>query len=228
MKYTLGQASIRLLVLTVIVLTAGSTVGQGALLQPTTTLPPPAGVYTFPVVCITPVCLVNANVAGFQITSVAFSAGNELVSTDATFSALVFANSGGSPGAPLGALSTMGTVDFTYFGRSSTTQLGSFASEITDFEFIGTFNSRPFHIRNNPLQPSLGQTTIHEVSDGLYQVSSFFDVFAELSLDNGAFVPGPPRHIVLTAIPEPGSAGLAVLGFLGLAAIATRIRKRIH
>lgn len=197
--------------------TLGSSVVSASLLQPDATLPPPSGVYTLPTVCITPVCLVNANVAGFHTTSDVLLAGNELVSATAVFSALVFQNNGGTPGAALGSVSTGGTIDFTYFGRSLSTPLGTFDAEITAFDFAGTFNGHTFEFRKNPLLQSTGMTTINQVSpNGPYKVDSFFDVFAELSLDNGPFVPGPLREIVLTGVPEPGTGVVVLLGLLGV------------
>jgi hypothetical protein len=70
----------------------------------------------------------------------------------------------------------------------------------------------------NPSDQSTGVTTIEELPGmpPTWQVSSFFDVFAELSIDNGAFVPGPERMASLA--PEPASylligAGLAIVIF---------------
>src|SRR5258708_24421496 len=120
-------------------------------------------------------------------------------------------------------------MNFTYFGRTLSTPLGTFNAQVTDFDFLGMFNGHPFEIRQNPSMATTGQTTINQVPGGMYQISSFFDVFAELSLDNGSFVPGPERVSTLTAAaPEPGSAGLALLGLLGLVRLASRCRCRIR
>ncbi len=230
MGYAATRTAFRISGCTLIALTAGLIAARADLLQPTATLPPPAGLYGLPLVCITPVCLENASVSGFQNTSDVVSAGNELVSSTAIFAAEVFQNSGGSPGADLGPLSIAGTMEFTYFGRTLSTPLGTFNAQITDFDFAGMFNGHAFEFKQNPSMASTGQTTINQVpASGMYQISSFFDVFAELSLDNGAFVPGPERQTTVTAAaPEPGSAGLAVLGLLGLVRIASRRRSRIR
>jgi MYXO-CTERM domain-containing protein len=229
MNYIAERATFRLSALTVIALTAGLTVGRADLVQPTATLPPPAGVYTLPLVCITPVCLENANVSGFHTTSDVPLAGDELVTTTATFAADIFQNNSGVPGVALGPLSIAGTMDFTYFGRSVSIPLGTFLSQITDFDFMGTFNGHAFEVKQNPNMASTGMTTINQVfQGGPYQVSSFFDVFAELSIDNGPFVPGPLREATLTAVPEPSSGGLAALGLLGLVGIMVSRRRRIQ
>ena len=212
-------------------LTVGMTVAHASIIEPTALLPPPAGIYPLPLVCITPVCLANVSIFGFQIVSDVLAGGNELVATNAVFAAAVYQNNGGSPGAFVGVVSIPGTVDFTYFGRSIAVPLGLFNAQITDFDFAGTFNTHPFEVRQNPLLPSVGQTSITALGQGglsPYLVDSFFDVFAELSLNNGPFVPGPVRHSDLIATPEPGSIGLAVFGLLGFAGWASRRRLRIR
>lgn len=73
-------------------------------------------------------------------------------------------------------------------------------------------------IQESPTLQSLGETRITDIGGGLFAISSFFDVFTELSLDGGLnFIPADrPGHVVL--VPEPGTlallgAGLALLGF---------------
>ncbi len=169
--------------------------------------------------------MANISVSGFQNISDVVVSGNELVSANAIMSADLFENLGGSPGALLGHIAFAGTIDFTFFGRTLANPLGTFNAQITDFHFMGTFNGHTVEARQNPNQASIGQTTVTALvgSGGSFEISSFFDVFAELSIDGGPFVPGPPRHLDLTAAPEPGSVGLAVLGVLGLVSIRRRL-----
>lgn len=225
MDYSAVRTTIRISAFALLALAGGLNSALADLIEPTATLPPPNGIYGLPLVCITPVCLLNANVSGFQTTSDVLSAGNELVSTNAVFATDIFQNIGGAPGAFLGPLSIPGTMDFTFFGRSLSTPLGTFNAQITAFDFSGMFNGHSFEIMQNPSQASTGLTTINQVPGG-YQVNSFFDVFAELSLDGGPFVPGPERHSVLTATPEPDGWVFAVLGLLGFVGIASRRRRR--
>ena len=222
------RATIRLGRFALIALTVGLTIAQAGVLEPTATLPPPTGGYTLATTCITQVCLENISISGFQDTSDVLSGGNELVNTSAVFFAAVFQNSGGSPGTFLGDVSIAGTADFTFFGRSLSIPLGTFNAQLTSFNFLGTFNGHAFEVMQNPSDASTGQTTINEVSPGQYMVTSFFDIFAELSLDGGPFTAGPERIADLTGVPEPGSTGLAGLGLLlGLAGLTLRRRLRL-
>ena len=72
----------------------------------------------------------------------------------------------------------------------------------------------------NPASAILRVTTVDEVPDGQFRVDSFFDVFAELSIDGGPFVPGPVRQADL--VPEPGTF---IPAFLGIACAAVSLRR---
>jgi hypothetical protein len=221
------RTAIRLSAFALIVLALGQAPARADVIQLTTILPPPTGAYTLPsFVCITAVCFSNIVVSGFVNTSDVFAGGNEMVDTNAVFVADVFQNHLGSPGASLGPLSTPGTMNFTYFDRTDPGQLGTFRAAITNFDFMGTFNAHPFEFRQNPDMVSVGETTITQAGGGReFRVTSFFDVFAELSLNNGPFVPGPERAFTLTTVPEPASMQLVLCGLIGLAR-AVRMRRR--
>jgi MYXO-CTERM domain-containing protein len=228
-----------------IALTAGLTTGfADAIPEPTAALPPIDGSYSLDPLCITPVCLADIGISGFQITGDTISGGNELVQTTAVFSAEVLQNNLGSPGAPIGFVSLQGTVDFTWFNRTDPDQTGTFTGQITGFDFAGQFNGNSFEFMQNPNEASTGSATVTEkignsqtiiwspkvpfITSSLptsFQVTSFFDIFAELSLNGGPFVPGPDRDASLvSATPEPGSAGLALLSLLGVGGMALRRR----
>jgi hypothetical protein len=120
-----------------------------------------------------------------------------LVTADGSLSAAVFQNVGGVPGSPIGTFMMFGTLSITYVGRSSMTELGTFTALLTSFNFMGSFNSHTLQTQLNFSQGgNTGTTTITKVSGGPgFLVDSFFDVFAELSLDGGPFMTQPERHL---------------------------------
>jgi hypothetical protein len=91
---------------------------------------------------------------------------------------------------------------------------GTFNTEMLSMNLSGNTPFGPLMIRESPTLPSLGVTTITGLGGGLFQISSFFDVFTELSLDGGqTWIPdsgGPER---MTLVPEP-----SVCALVGLAA----------
>lgn len=184
-------------------------IARADIVEPTGQLPPSAGGYVLPTLCVNIVCLENATISNFDITSLSRSGSNELVDTTALFTALVFANVSGTPGAFLGTLSTTGTADFTFFGRTGTEELGTFNAQIDSFNFGGTFNTNTFDVMQNPVMASTGMTTISQLPSGLYDVSSYFDIYGELSINGGSPVPGPERTATL-GTPEPSSWALLV------------------
>ena len=54
-------------------------------------------------------------------------------------------------------------MEFTYFGRTLATPLGTFNAQITDFDFAGMFNGHAFEFKQNPSMASTGQTTINSL-----------------------------------------------------------------
>jgi hypothetical protein len=169
----------------------------------------------------------NATISDFtNITGPLNPTGDQIVSADALFSADVYTNNSGSPGTLVGLLTAPGSVDITYLDRNLMMPLGTFTADLTGFDFSGTFMGHTFAAMQNPSEMSTGVTTIEPVSpfNNTYTVSSFFDVFAEISIDGGPFVPGPPRTASL--VPEPGYAAVAGSILVGVLAFTRRRRPR--
>ena len=82
----------------------------------------------------------------------------------------------------------------------------------------------PVMLRESPTLQSLGQTAITDQGGGLFQISSFFDVFVELSLDNGqTWLPENASPYRLSNVPEP-----AAWGSLGALAACALFQWRRH
>jgi hypothetical protein len=224
------RTTIRAAGLTLMALTTGLTVSWADVIQSTVVLPPVSGAYTLGGVCVSGVsrCTENATVSGFNIMTDTELSGNELVSVGANYSADVFTDSGGSPGTFLGHLSLSGTAQFTYVGRNpGVNPLGTFATDLTSFDFTGTLNGNTFEIKQDPGDPSTGSTTILEstfVPPIEFTVSGSLDIFAQFSFNGAPFVSAPERMTTLSAVPEPGLGGLVLAGVLGIAWRRRRVR----
>ncbi len=122
-----------------------------------------------------------------------------------------------------------GPVDTNAYGRTAPGQTGNFPVEMTAMMLTGTLGPFTVQIRESPTLPSLGQTSIQPAGGGMYVIDSFFDVFTELSINGGPWIPndapssfGPPGSTHVDLVPEPGSFVLAALAFIGAAAIGRR------
>jgi hypothetical protein len=208
-----------------IALAIGSTVAQADVIAGSANLPPISGEYTIPDTCVPAVCVANIRVYGFQITGDTFASGNESVSTNALFAAGLFQN--GGAGLPLGILVLTGDVDFQFNNRSSSTETGTFASLLTGLDLSGTFNGHSVEAQLNSGSATTGSTTVSDAGNGMFRINSFFDVFTELSIDHGAFTPGPPRVATLVPTPEPGDGAMAISGLMAVAGLLRRRRNRV-
>ena len=99
-------------------------------------------------------------------------------------------------------------------------QTGTFQTEIVSMSLSGNIGGIAVAIRESPTLSSTGQTTISDLGGGLYHIDSFFDVFTELSVNGGAFLPASTGSERMTLVPEPTTIAL-----LGLGAIVLRKKK---
>ncbi|HVP55655.1 MAG TPA: PEP-CTERM sorting domain-containing protein [Candidatus Eisenbacteria bacterium] len=205
---------------------------RASIIQPTPSLPPTAGGYTTGTVCVSlgpGVCVVGASLYGFTGTISTFDSSGQSVDSSITFTADVYTDNNGMPGTLIGPVTLGGPIGILYAGRMTDMDLGTFSSSLTELDLTGMFNGHSIEIMLNPNMTSSGPTTVMTLDiaapDGEFQVSSFFDVFTELSLDHGQFVPGPQRTFTLMPIPEPGSISLLALGVAG---VAGELRRRLR
>jgi hypothetical protein len=182
-------------------------------------LPPATGTYSVPDACVSVVCLENITLFGFDVTSNSIVGGNDLTESNVSLSANLFQNLSGTPGAFINSVLLTGEADITYFSRPTLSDLGTFEAQITLLDLSGTFagltGDHTITAMLNPAEPSTGETTVEALgtTPETFQIGSFFDVFAELSIDGGPSVPGPERVAQLTAVPEPafyGAVGLVL------------------
>jgi hypothetical protein len=185
------------------------------------TSPSGAGCFTLAGVCVTPGTFVQTLPVSSMI-----SMGNQLIVTGATYDASL-TTVGGT--VPIGSVALTGTVDETVFGRTSLTETGTLATELTGLSLMGILT---FVNPNNPLNgdtvvatlgstPSTGSTTITPLQRQEFRISSFFDVFIDVSIPGTIFSKsvGP---ILVVAVPEPSTWAMLLIGFAGLGFAALR------
>jgi hypothetical protein len=106
---------------------------------------------------------------------------------------------------------------------------GSFVTFVNNFNFSSQpmFGLTLAFLRQSTLTPSTGTMTAVG-TPGNFIISSFFDVFTEISLDGSNWAPGPSMSFELQsedqleAVPEPGTLFLFGAGALLLARTARR------
>ena len=108
-------------------------------------------------------------------------------------------------------------------GKTGNT-IGVFDTEMLAMNLAGNTPAGPFMIRESPTLPSLGRTSIADIGGGLYHIDSFFDVFTELSIDQGINWIPADHSMRIQLIPEPG-IGLAAAAVAGVLLLA-RPRRR--
>ena len=90
-----------------------------------------------------------------------------------------------------------------------------FDTEMVSLDLVG---APFFEIRESPTKQSLGQSLVINQPGGKFGVSSFFDIFTELSLDGGAtWQPASGALSVgsVGSVPEPSTLVLAAVAFVG-------------
>jgi hypothetical protein len=137
-----------------------------------------------------------------------------------TLQGQIIVNNG--PPAPFTDPATVSVTVTKASGPAGSSPLGTFNTQMTqlDVDLGGGMK-----IRIDPTTPSVGQTTISDAGGGQFRINSFFDIFTDLSLDNGAtWTPSSVSgHVDLTANPEPSSL---VLGSIGAVVCLGAVRAR--
>jgi hypothetical protein len=90
----------------------------------------------------------------------------------------------------------------------------SFDTEMLQLDIFGGNLPPGVMIRESPTLTSMGETTITDVGGGEFSITSFFDIFTELSVDGGqTWMPAQtgPHTVVAQPIPDSGSTFLLLL-----------------
>jgi hypothetical protein len=127
----------------------------------------------------------------------------------------------------LGSFTLSGTVDLAVLGRTSDTETGSWTTQITSLSLSGPLlNFGTLFATLDPSRSSTGTTSIAALGNGEFQISSFFDVFMDVTLDRPS--PLPPLHTTVgpipveAGVPEPATWAMMLVGFVGLGFLGYR------
>jgi hypothetical protein len=206
---------------------------QASVIQPTASLPligvpyvspgAGAGCFTVATACVNPGPFIQTSLVSDN-----FSGGSQEIIANVTYDATLT-----PPGESniIGSVVLTGTVDEKVLGRTSNGETGTFTVDITGLTLSGPLslpgtplNGLPLTVGLNTADTSSGTTTI--TPDGSeFRINSFFDVFADITLELPPPLTSPSISVgpILTiAVPEPSTWAMALLGFAGLAFAAFR------
>lgn len=150
------------------------------------------------------VCVTGGVITFTSLVSSMFNAAGQDITTEAVNSVTLTNLSH----VPIGTIDLSGTVEQEVLGRTSPTELGSWTTDLISLSLSGTVLGHTLTIGLDPAHESTGETSIVPFgNNGHFEISSFFDVFVELTLDSV-----PPLHttreVTATAVqsvPEPSS-----------------------
>lgn len=119
-------------------------------------------------------------------------------------------------------ISVSGPVRTRVIGKAGAVE-GTWETEIVSMNLSGVVLGTPITLRESPTMDSRGETTVKALPNDMWSVDSVFDVFTELSIDNGPFVvQDEPMGTHVVFIPEPSAALLLVFGLVGLVLAKSR------
>ncbi len=127
---------------------------------------------------------------------------------------------------------TTSATDAILYTRVSGTDGSPFGGYSTQFQQLNAAGLPGGEmLRISPSLTSAGQTTIADAGGGLFSVTSFFDIFTDISTDGGATWTSSSSsdHIQLNsnrAVPEPGS--IALLFSVGIVVSARNVFRRMR
>ena len=204
-----------------VALLGGASTVSASVISPTPTLPvlgvpyaSATGVGCFPAagVCVVPGTLTMTSL----ISSIFDSTGQDIKTTASYASTLTTLG-----GVPLGPVNLLGTLEEEILGRTSSTQLDIWGTELLALWLSGPVLGHTLTLTLDPAHASTGQSSIEALGAGVggndgFRIDSFFDVFVELTLDTTPQLMTTRGPLQLSVIPEPSTWLLLLTGFVGL------------
>jgi hypothetical protein len=120
---------------------------------------------------------------------------------------------------PIGPVSLSGSLEQAVLGRTTSTQTGSWTTDLLALSASGPFQGNTLTLTLTPNTTSSGTTSIAAAGGGPgFAIDSFFDVFVTLALDTTVplTINLGPTQVVATAVPEPDGLVVLAVGLLAL------------
>jgi len=132
---------------------------------------------------------------------------------------------------PIGPITLTGTIEQEVLGRTFSTELGSWTTDIVNLSLQGPLMGHTLTLTLDPSQTSSGTSSITSLGDDTFLITSFFDVFVELTLDTPTplhAVRGPLELTLspVVAVPEPSTWAMMLVGFAGVGFMAYRRKSK--
>jgi hypothetical protein len=132
-------------------------------------------------------------------------------------------------GSPNSSFTLTGPVEVIAYGRTSNMETGTFSTQMLSMDLTGSVGGNSVEVMLDPTNATTGSTTITNIggSPTLFHINSFFDVFTDISIDGGAFIPSNGGTIVnLQTVPEPSTLFMgAIAATVGLVYAGSRRRR---
>ena len=205
---------------------SGAGVAQGEVIFTAATLPilgvpyvTSVGAGCFPAAGI---CISAGSLTLTSVVSATFNSGGEDILANASFAGQLMTTGG----APAGLISLTGTLEQQVLGRTFSTGLGTWTTNLVALSLSGPALGHTLTLGLDGAHTSTGVSSVEAAgigNDGLFRISSFFDVFVELALDSTPPLTAQRGPLRFEAAPEPLS--LPVLMPAGLGLVVSRRRR---
>ena len=204
---------------------------NAAVVSPTPTLPvlgvpylPNGSSMCFPVAGV---CVAQNSLTLTSVVSSTFTPGGQDIVANAVFAGELTTLTH----TPIGPYALFGTVEQLVEGRTFSSELGSWTTDLVNLSLSGPVLGNTLMLALDPANTSAGVTSITPLpvaqGEPLYRIDSFFDVFVDLSLDGTIPLHTTVGPVLLTAgaVPEPATWAMLIAGATALG-LARRLGRR--
>jgi hypothetical protein len=217
-RFRFGRRIPTILVAGIAAIFAGQGSTRASVLESTATLPLLNFPYTIPGgTCFTTAAFCVSSGASTLTSVTSFTqTGNETIVTEAT-DTIGLTNLSHQP---VGTLSLTGTITQVVLGRANPGFIGTWTVDLTTFDLSGSLNGYTVTVELNPADLALdtGTTSISQ-SGSDFRISSFFDVYTEITYDGLTAYRSATASV---AAPEPTTLALLAGPLLAMGALRRR------